>query len=106
MHKCFPLTSIMLSELDTECPIPRKEPRGTRCEESPAPEPVVLFQSGTGGIRGEIAVILGLLSLCRLSGWISAMEISDKWGIPGQIDQRITPSYFQKIWNLVYGVVW
>ena len=28
------------------------------------------------------------------------------WGIPGQIDQRLTPSYFIKIWNLVYGVVW
>ena len=28
------------------------------------------------------------------------------WGIPGQIDQRLTPSYFKKIWNLVYGVVW
>ena len=25
---------------------------------------------------------------------------------PGQIDQRLTPSYFKKIWNLVYGVVW
>ena len=29
-----------------------------------------------------------------------------RWGIPGQIDQRLTPSYFKKIWNLVYGVVW
>ena len=27
-------------------------------------------------------------------------------GIPGQIDQRLTPSYIKKIWNLVYGVVW
>ena len=32
--------------------------------------------------------------------------MSDFRGIPGQIDQRLTPSYFKKIWNLVYGVVW
>ena len=33
----------------------------------------------------------------------------DGRGIPGQIDQKflkLTPSYFIKIWNLVYGVVW
>ena len=30
-------------------------------------------------------------------------------GIPGQIDQKflkLTPSYFIKIWNLAYRVVW
>ena len=45
---------------------------------------------------------------CRFYVTKPAKSVNSRdWrGIPGQIDQRLTPSYFKKIWNLVYGVVW
>ena len=56
--------------------------------------------SNTRSLRGvKYTYPLQLLPrlAAMLCGHARAESLSDMWGIPGQIDQRMTPIYFQKI---------